>query len=82
MSVIKFQGYNIQSKNNVERKMVMTLTIDGLLSEISLPKRYFSNEFVIAEKFGDESTTYLQLLDRCIGDECYDDTQRQLFLQI
>ena len=59
----------------------MTLTIDGLLSEISLPKRYFSNEFVIAEKFGDESTTYLQLLDRCIGDECYDDTQRQLFLQ-
>lgn len=59
----------------------MTLTIDGLLSEISLPKRYFSNEFVIAEKFGDESTTFLQLLDRCIGDECCDDMQRELFLQ-
>ena len=44
------------------------MKINQLLDEIDLPKRYFSEAFIIGEKFEEEASKYLILLDNC--DEC------------
>ena len=44
------------------------MKINQLLDEIDLPKRYFSEAFIIGEKFEEEASKYLTLLDNC--DEC------------
>lgn len=47
------------------------MKINQLLDEIDLPKRYFSETFIIGEKFEEEeeeASKYLTLLDNC--DEC------------
>ena len=41
------------------------MNINQLLDAISLPKRYFSESFVIGVKFKDEIERYFELLDEC-----------------
>lgn len=47
----------------------MTLKIEDLMRKISLPKRYFSNTFIISNKFKEETDTFLSLLSQCNGKE-------------
>lgn len=47
----------------------MSLTIEDLLQKIILPKKYFSNDFDISDKFRDEATAFLSYLDQCAGEE-------------
>lgn len=43
--------------------------MEDLLRKISLPKRYFSNTFIISDKFKEETATFLSLLSQCTGEE-------------
>lgn len=52
------------------------MEINQLLDEIDLPKRYFSEAFIIGEKFEEESNKYLTLLEEC--EECDLDTDKKL----
>lgn len=47
----------------------MSLKIEELFQKISLPKKYFSNDFNILDKFGDEAMAFLSYLDQCVGEE-------------
>nr|WP_300186175.1 hypothetical protein [uncultured Agathobaculum sp.] len=47
----------------------MSLTIEDLFQKIILPKKYFSNDFNISDKFREESTIFLTYLDQCTGEE-------------
>ena len=47
----------------------MSLRIEDLLQKLTLPKRYFNNDFVIYEKFKDEAETFVSMLGQCDGKE-------------
>ncbi len=39
------------------------------MQKIALPKKYFSNDFIIADKFKEESEIFIDLLSHCDGTE-------------
>ena len=43
----------------------MNLKIEDLMKKIGLPKRYFNNNFVISERFGEEKERFLSLIRQC-----------------
>ncbi|MDD2361756.1 MAG: hypothetical protein PHH84_02185 [Oscillospiraceae bacterium] len=43
----------------------MELKIDNLMRKIALPKRYFNNDFIISDKFREETDTFISLLHQC-----------------
>ena len=47
----------------------MSLKIEDILQKLTLPKRYFDNDFVIYEKLKDEASTFISLLEQCDGKE-------------
>ena len=47
----------------------MSLKIEELLQKITLPKRFFNNNFAIQKKFRDEAKTFISLLEQCDGNE-------------
>ncbi len=47
----------------------MSLKIEDVLQKLTLPKRYFDNDFVIYEKLKDEARTFISLLEQCDGKE-------------
>ena len=40
-----------------------------MMKKIMLPKRYFDDTFIIAEKFSEEIENFLDLLKNCNGEE-------------
>lgn len=56
----------------------MNLKIEDLLQKIALPKRYFNNNFIIAEKFSEEKDKFLSLISQCKGNEFDDDKKIQI----
>lgn len=47
----------------------MNLKIEDLMRKISLPKRYFNNDFVIADRFREEKDKFLSFISQCKGEE-------------
>lgn len=47
----------------------MNLKIENMMRKIILPKRYFDNTFIIAEKFSEEMENFILLLKTCSGEE-------------
>lgn len=47
----------------------MELKIENLMRKIALPKRYFNNDFIISDKFREETDTFVSLLSQCNGKE-------------
>ena len=43
--------------------------IEDFLRKISLPKRYFGGDFVIAEKYEEEKTSFFESFEQCDGSE-------------
>jgi len=56
----------------------MNLKIEDLMKKIGLPKRYFNNNFVISERFGEEKERFLSLIRQCKGDEFDNDKKRKI----
>ena len=54
----------------------MSIKIKDFLSRLSLPKKYFSDDFLIIEKFKEESDIFLKLLTECKGDEFEKNSQK------
>lgn len=48
---------------------LMSLNIEDFLRKITLPKRYFGGNFVIAEKFEEEKASFFESFVRCNGSE-------------
>ena len=46
----------------------MNLKIEDLMKKITLPKRYFNNNFIISEKFREENEKFLSLV-KMVSDE-------------
>ena len=61
---------------------LMTLTIEELFQKIILPKKYFSNDFNISDKFGDEATAFLSYLDQCDASEFTCEKQPEMKKQL
>lgn len=57
----------------------MNLKIENMMKKIMLPKRYFDNTFIIAEKFREEIESFLDLLKNCNGEEF--DTSKKSILE-
>ncbi|MDD4591190.1 MAG: hypothetical protein PHG06_12315 [Parabacteroides sp.] len=63
----------------------VALKIEDLMREIALPKRYFNNDFIISDKFKEETDTFVSLLHQCNGEEFDADKQaniRQMTIDI
>lgn len=45
------------------------MSVEDFLRKITLPKRYFSENFVIAQKFEEEKTSFFESLVQCDGSE-------------
>lgn len=60
----------------------MTLTIEELFQKIILPKKYFSADFNISDKFKDEATAFLSYLDQCDGGEFKPEKQPEIKKQL
>lgn len=45
------------------------MKIESLLRKLALPKRYFNNDFVFADKYKEEANTFIFLLRQCDGEE-------------
>ncbi len=45
------------------------MRIEDFLRKISLPKRYFGGDFVIAEKYEEEKTSFFESFEQCNGSE-------------
>ena len=56
----------------------MNLKIEDLMRKISLPKRYFNNDFVIADRFREEKDKFLSFISQCKGEEFDDDKKNQI----
>lgn len=56
----------------------MNLKIEDLMKKITLPKRYFSNNFIISEKFREEKKKFLSLVGQCKGNEFEDDKKSKI----
>ena len=48
------------------------MTIEDVLRRITLPKRYYSNDFVFADRFSDEAQSFVCFLKQCTGEEFSD----------
>lgn len=56
----------------------MDLKIEDLMRKITLPKRYFNNNFVISERFKEEKEKFLSLVKQCKGNEFEDDKKLKI----
>ena len=56
----------------------MNLKIEDLMKKITLPKRYFNNNFIISEKFREENEKFLSLVKMCKGNEFEDDKKAKI----
>jgi hypothetical protein len=56
----------------------MSLSIEDFLRKITLPKRYFSDSFIISEKYQEEKENYFNNLDRCCGNEFPEEQQQKV----
>jgi len=56
----------------------VALKIENLMRKITLPKRYFNNDFIIADKFKEETDTFMSLLHQCNGGEFDADKQAKV----
>jgi hypothetical protein len=56
----------------------MELKIENLMRKIALPKRYFNNDFIISDKFREESDTFVSLLRQCNGKEFNADQEEKI----
>lgn len=52
-----------------ERMNCMSLKIEELMRKISLPKKYFNNDFIFSDKFKEEANLFLSFLYQCDGRE-------------
>ncbi|MEG1884380.1 MAG: hypothetical protein RR224_11790 [Clostridia bacterium] len=53
----------------------MALKFEELLRKIALPKRYFTNNFIIADQYKEEVDAFVALLSQCSGSEFNVDKQ-------
>ena len=58
----------------------MSSSIEYILKQISLPKRYFDNDFVIADQFEKEKDRFLDILGQYNADDINDDKDKVYML--
>jgi hypothetical protein len=56
----------------------MEFKIENLMRKIALPKRYFNNDFIISDKFREETDTFVSLLRQCNGKEFNADKEAKI----
>ncbi len=56
----------------------MALKIEEMLRKITLPKRYFNNDFIISDKFREETDAFVSFLLQCNGEEFKNDEEAKI----